>query len=174
MVVPGFKGGEGHTVGQPRSSHKHCKEISGANARFEQALCIALSGMGEQLKNCAPTVAGGEHGFASTRCREAAHGSLRHCGEFAQRAKLIGLWESGLDPARAPVDRCRPDDGGRREPEFASASTKRAARAARRSSKAGPHPSSDDNTSSRACGRSRPTAARSGHGSGGTFGNGSA
>jgi hypothetical protein len=41
---------------------------------------------------------GGEHGFASTRCREAAHGSLRHCGEFAQRAKLIGLWESGLAP----------------------------------------------------------------------------
>ena len=34
--------------------------------------------------------------------------------------------------------------------------------------------SSDDNTSSPACGRCRPNVARSGHGSGGTFGNGSA
>jgi hypothetical protein len=57
VVVPAFIGGERHTVGQPRSSHKHCKEISGANARFEHALCIALSGISEHLKNCAPTAA---------------------------------------------------------------------------------------------------------------------
>ena len=92
------------------------------------------------------------------------------------------LPKGGRESVVRPTDRtirARPGQHGWGGPgpsksEFARATDKRAARLPTRSRKAAWQTNSDDNTSSPACGRCRPNVARSGHGSGGTFGNGSA
>src|SRR6185295_12518858 len=85
---------------------------------FRTSVVYRAFGMGEQLKNCAPTVARWRAWIcvnALSRSSSWQLTALRGVRAARQANRAMGKWPR---PPREPVDRCRPDDGGRRVAAF--------------------------------------------------------